>query len=136
MYNFTYFNPRTYEGCDRHSHVGLIQAQIFQSTHPRRVRRYRIKGRVRSCMISIHAPAKGATILFIISSSVLKISIHAPAKGATNRTSGEKEDIIFQSTHPRRVRLSFHQKCMYDKKFQSTHPRRVRHKGGRKKDSV
>ena len=33
--------------------------------------------------ISIHAPAKGATIMALIGFGVIKISIHAPAKGAT-----------------------------------------------------
>ena len=79
--------------------------------------------------ISIHAPAKGATnnpcdLLYYDKT----ISIHAPAKGATKRkisNTGECENfnprtregcdlftilkaspkVLFQSTHPRRVRL-------------------------------
>ena len=34
-------------------------------------------------MISIHAPAKGATFLAYLGVSEFSISIHAPAKGAT-----------------------------------------------------
>ena len=33
--------------------------------------------------ISIHAPAKGATCLFVRFPTIVAISIHAPAKGAT-----------------------------------------------------
>ena len=77
-----------------------------------------------------------------------EISIHAPAKGATADTMAAAEGTLFQSTHPRRVRL-----CTYRRRrpgrsisihapakgatarllplccitlFQSTHPRRVR----------
>ena len=78
--------------------------------------------------ISIHAPAKGATILLRNQKQVFEISIHAPAKGATlfvpivyswlrnfNPRSREGSDKkfssgytpaqIFQSTLPRRERL-------------------------------
>ena len=57
------FNPRTREGCDgtyRKTGVGTI--------------------------ISIHAPAKGATLVRDVQDLASKISIHAPAKGATLTT--------------------------------------------------
>ena len=56
-------------------------------------------------MISIHAPAKGATQPqrpFI--QPIRPISIHAPAKGATANGLMRKEDKTFQSTLPRRER--------------------------------
>ena len=34
-------------------------------------------------LVSIHAPAKGATSLSWINPSAVRVSIHAPAKGAT-----------------------------------------------------
>ena len=103
-------------------------------------------------VISIHAPAKGATYLKAEYLLAIKISIHAPAKGATcfavcimlysNK---------FQSTHPRRVRPGIlliilsaeyfnprtREGCdqlpflplQQQRQFQSTHPRRVRHGG-------
>ena len=44
--------------------------------------------------ISIHAPAKGATVLYLHGLDNNSISIHAPAKGATlykyNKTSAQK----------------------------------------------
>ena len=101
---WSYFNPRTREGCDVcrsvcHSvwdisiHAPakgatcffwrlLQQSKLFQSTHPRRVRH------------------KG-----IISGDVYRIiSIHAPAKGATKYPLSLSSSYRFQSTHPRRVR--------------------------------
>ena len=56
---------------------------VFQSTLPRRERQCLYPLRCPVFQISIHAPAKGATgyVLRILHSS--GISIHAPAKGAT-----------------------------------------------------
>ena len=78
-------------------------------------------------MISIHAPAKGATGQKEKPTIILDISIHAPAKGATcfvvihqyhhqnfNPRTREGCDIIAHPTGPRPMT------------FQSTHPRRVR----------
>ncbi len=55
-----YFNPRSREGSDH------LRRRTFQFR-----------------LISIHAPAKGATIVISVFSVVFVISIHAPAKGAT-----------------------------------------------------
>ena len=57
------FNPRSREGSDEES---------VYSYHVSR--------------ISIHAPAKGATLSYAHDSIVSRISIHAPAKGATKGT--------------------------------------------------
>ena len=54
------------------------------------------------------------------------ISIHAPAKGATLRDVGGFSDIQFQSTLPRRERLRKHFSEKYPDIFQSTLPRRER----------
>ena len=60
-------------------------------------------------LISIHAPAKGATQAKAEKVEKAKISIHAPAKGATLKGAGFESDYyIFQSTHPRRVRQSIY----------------------------
>ena len=121
------FNPRTHEGCDEISDEVKIQLPI-----------------------SIHAPTKGATNMMANPKATNKISIHAPTKGATFLAPKRVCLIVFQSTHPRRVRrvlllavllvdLNFnprtHEGCdaaknlteaANDGKFQSTHPRRVR----------
>mgnify|MGYP001232447485 CR=1 FL=1 len=121
------FNPRTREGCDTvtdvEGHGSCIsihapakgatitkptrqeEIEIFQSTHPRRVRHVKELKILITKGISIHAPAKGATVhveplQFGLSNfnprtregcdkstefsvNTLHISIHAPAKGAT-----------------------------------------------------
>ena len=78
-----YFNPRSREGSDCTTQ-SLLHIQI----------------------ISIHAPAKGATILSKLDEKDLDISIHAPAKGATTDIAGSGYKKIFQSTLPRRERQS------------------------------
>ena len=54
--------------------------------------------------ISIHAPAKGATVLSVLPRSAFPISIHAPAKGATCQIIPAAACPQFQSTLPRRER--------------------------------
>ena len=63
----------------------------FQSTLPRRERRKCGQKLDWSDEISIHAPAKGATVLTVARLWKYQISIHAPAKGATtaDRTAAE-----------------------------------------------
>ena len=83
---------------------------VFQSTHPRGVRQG------------------------IISSGYMEelVSIHAPAWGATLGPAGKKQLGRFQSTHPRGVRPSVDRARRLDMHwFQSTHPRGVRRRDGR-----
>ena len=63
----TNFNPRTREGCD------TVDFLFFASF-----------------FISIHAPAKGATLVKFYTSKDDYISIHAPAKGATRNLLHDK----------------------------------------------
>ena len=65
-------------------HRGINTTVRFQSTHPRRVRRNTMSQFNQTKFISIHTPAKGATIHepgFL--QCRRQISIHTPAKGAT-----------------------------------------------------
>ena len=101
-------------------------------------------------LISIHAPAKGATTRASsrISSTPFQstlprrerrklkqavkngitISIHAPAKGATRTPRCHwRARLLFQSTLPRRERQAEQRKADKTKAFQSTLPRRERH---------
>ena len=55
-------------------------------------------------MISIHAPAWGATIVIGDFFKTRRISIHAPAWGATQPQEGELLHAEFQSTRPRGAR--------------------------------
>ena len=77
--------------------------------------------------ISIHAPAKGATDGTQTEESILLISIHAPAKGATTILWKALTSCRFQSTLPRRERLSQNSVSFSESIFQSTLPRRERH---------
>ena len=77
------FNPRTREGCDICHVITSFLTALFQSTHPRRVRHLSKSLILSSFIISIHAPAKGATFEIEDCYNNFIISIHAPAKGAT-----------------------------------------------------
>ena len=99
------FNPRTREGCDRQNLWVNPSGTSFQSTHPRRVR-LTVTGTLSLLhVVSIHAPAKGATGGRAVGGVRGEVSIHAPAKGATGEImAAQRSNIQFQSTHPRRVR--------------------------------
>ena len=99
-----HFNPHTREGCDSIARAHISFDISFQSTHPRRVRPkderaggtdYKFQSthprRVRLYGPNCRTRRKG-------------ISIHTPAKGATINPWGNGLVIEFQSTHPRRVR--------------------------------
>ena len=58
----------------------------------------------RFTVISIHAPAKGATVSQVYSFRRMRISIHAPAKGAAGSIFQLFFHPVFQSTLPRRKR--------------------------------
>ena len=77
------FNPRTRVGCDGTPMAGRKDIKEFQSTHPRGVRHLRLHAGPLSHVVSIHAPAWGATCG------------HRIQKACGNG---------FQSTHPRGVR--------------------------------
>ena len=98
----------------------------FQSTHPRGVRPIDPRKIGAYKVISIHAPARGATDIEVKISEVKNISIHAPARGATVRLRLRASSRAFQSTHPRGVRLDPCTREALDGVFQSTHPRGVR----------
>ena len=76
-----YFNPRSREGSDSDA-----------------------SDRFSNLAISIHAPAKGATVDRVYCVAVKYISIHAPAKGATAPPVATIIIDTFQSTLPRRER--------------------------------
>ncbi len=77
------FNPRSREGSDE-IHI--------KSDYP--------------TIISIHAPARGATLAEHNKEIGSLISIHAPARGATTQINILQINIIFQSTLPRGERLN------------------------------
>ena len=121
------FNPRTREGCDDTSPAKNKDAAKFQSTHPRGVRQ------VVGCRffvlphVSIHAPARGAT---------LPVYLPIVQHDCFNPRTREGCDLLsfprqvkfpgFQSTHPRGVRRFVADRFLGVPVFQSTHPRGVR----------
>ena len=145
-----HFNPRSREGSDSHAEFDICRAPAFQSTLPRRERLIFFAGCDILSLISIHAPAKGAT-LYVPREQHRRegISIHAPAKGATQyaatsplispdfnprsregsdwcKSSGKRGGHRFQSTLPRRERRSFRRYLAAVFLFQSTLPQRER----------
>ena len=121
------FNPRTRVGCDGNSILAAAPSSMFQSTHPRGVRLKRKCTCFTKHLFQSTHP-RGVRPDATESYGFRRIvSIHAPAWGATGHSSrrptcGRK----FQSTHPRGVR---HDKAVAAEAaiaFQSTHPRGVR----------
>ena len=120
-----HFNPRSREGSDQGDRRGARQEQI--SIHaPAKGATIGLTYKYIAVTISIHAPAKGAThcpdeVVFH-----LAISIHAPAKGATPGDRFGRLTVVFQSTLPRRERQYAFPLITSCASFQSTLPRRER----------
>ena len=85
---FDNFNPRSCERSDR-MRIPLIPLGIFQSTLLREERRIVQAVENINANISIHAPARGATLSHLQQGSLSLISIHAPARGATLCTANQ-----------------------------------------------
>ena len=125
---YTGFNPRTRAGCDVKLFVRFSLGNLFQSTHPCRVRHLLpldvvggiivsihapVQGATPAASmlkwippVSIHAPVQGATVFACSHFAMLQVSIHAPVQGATFEVRWKNSGLRFQSTHPCRVRLS------------------------------
>ena len=103
------------------------QRTEFQSTLPRRERPIGSKQAHGKEKVSIHAPAKGATVYLAVYAMHAVVSIHAPAKGATCLFLARSLSIsLFQSTLPRRERRESEEVAQKMTEFQSTLPRRER----------
>ena len=87
-----YFNPRTRMGCDDETFEGVQKRLEFQSTHPHGVRPAEGLHDSMRLLISIHAPAWGATFAVTFVIEAIHISIHAPAWGATTPKFGDDPD--------------------------------------------
>ena len=77
------FNPRSREGSDDALGVASFLLGLISIHAPAKGATSELPPLFGNILISIHAPAKGATRGGWSSDGVLKISIHAPAKGAT-----------------------------------------------------
>ena len=119
------FNPRTRTGCDAPPSLGYLRDGRFQSTHPHGVR----LSISTACSSPLRFNPRTRTGCDCFSSqSLVKpiVSIHAPARGATNLKVLDGVKISFQSTHPHGVRRLVRLNYILYKKFQSTHPHGVR----------
>ena len=74
-------------------------------------------------LVSIHAPARGATHAPLVISLEPYVSIHAPARGATGLLSSFSIMITFQFTLPRGERRDSCTPKIHDSLFQFTLPR-------------
>ena len=93
------FNPRAREGRDSRPYTAVWQLLLFQSTRPRGARHQPIVVDAEGVIIvSIHAPARGATHNALRRRDEANVSIHAPARGAT-RPKQEKEKCYGVSIH-------------------------------------
>ena len=121
---------------------------MFQSTHPRRVRHLFKSQRVRNTRFNPRTHV-GCDTLSVKSYSTFRCFNPRTHVGCDTKCLPiRRQNIMFQSTHPRRVRLSSKRvgfkflsfnprthvgcdehtlKFLYLIGFQSTHPRRVRH---------
>ena len=126
------FNPRARVGRDATGTILRVLDAMFQSTRPRGARRLRRPeiGRVR--VVSIHAPAWGATRHGARDNAHRVVSIHAPAWGATTTRWWRSPTVL--SFNPRarvgRDGLFPGLRARQDA-FQSTRPRGARHPQGR-----
>ena len=93
-------------GVRLHNAAFFLQNVVFQSTHPHGVRPKYVVKYARIYFVSIHAPTRGATLIFLIT---------------------KYYKIMFQSTHPHGVRHTFARGRQTEQSFQSTHPHGVRH---------
>ena len=99
------FNPRTRTGCDPRTAIFSGSTKAFQSTHPHGVRLDLLNSHIVVLLVSIHAPARGATAQPFNARPRRGVSIHAPARGATRTGWRPRLNGLFQSTHPHGVRL-------------------------------
>ena len=83
-------------------------------------------GRIGYSDVSIHAPARGATIAYCTGTENIVVSVLAPTRGATRALTGVTAEELFQSTHPHGVRLPASLYRQQRLQFQSTHPHGVR----------
>ena len=78
------FNPRTRTGCDL-PELAIAAGQLVSIHAPARGATRHLSLTFLICPVSIHAPARGATYGTAGNPQIQQVSIHAPARGATGR---------------------------------------------------
>ena len=98
------FNPRTHTGCDVKGFKDRLNNIKFQSTHPHGVRHCSLKHCCLCSFVSIHAPTRGATGVWIGGSQFRSFNPRTHT-GCDPRGVDWRQPIPkFQSTHPHGVR--------------------------------
>ncbi len=121
------FNSRTHAGCDRYSAFVRTYIPAFQFTHPRGVRQtVRWNNRLTEDGFQFTHPRGVRLRKFLDAHTIDYVSIHAPTRGATILFIVTLVDRLFQFTHPRGVRHEFLSVLDNEDLFQFTHPRGVR----------
>ena len=119
------FNPRSREGSD-------VRCSVFTSWHLHFNPRSREgSDTAATCAavlaaISIHAPAKGATIPYVVCQWRLRFQYTLPRRERLGLPSRNRRIRLFQSTLPRRERRAQLLGKLHQLRFQSTLPRRER----------
>ena len=108
------FNPRSREGSDKSPATAFLSCTDFNPRSREGSDEPLASFPPTTALISIHAPAKGATVKPTSVAPEVVISIHAPAKGATLNPLYDVRYNRFQSTLPRRERRD---KSIYHKPF-------------------
>ena len=122
------FNPRTRVGCDERKRESFPADEMFQSTHPRGVRREQPVMRQRELSFNPRTRVGCDPSNILTNVAKERVSIHAPAWGATIKKSLPKTAYV--GFNPRtRVGCdhSWVPLILTSSAFQSTHPRGVRH---------
>ena len=121
------FNPRARGGRDLIGRRKPLAYVEFQSTRPRRARHYCLPGDFDHVLVSIHAPAEGATSPRSFFCPTTQ-SFNPRARGGRDPLGASRTGPIlpFQSTRPRRARHEGEFENIFDNMFQSTRPRRAR----------
>ena len=123
----TDFNPRSREGSDKESEVKKIRELHFNPRSREGSDACDKAMYLRAGDISIHAPAKGTTMIKMLADMFLRFQSTLPRRERHIRTPSVFLQVRFQSTLPRRERLDGIIDRTWKFKFQSTLPRRERH---------
>ncbi len=95
-----HFNPRSRKGSDNGQWGWVYKSEISIHAPARGATIMVAFGASAVFIISIHAPARGATECSIVGNYMTFISIHAPARGATEAGYNVPTILVFQSTLP------------------------------------
>ncbi len=123
----TSFNPRARAGRDRPAQSLVSISYTFQSTRPRGARPAANKAEGLPALVSIHAPARGATLLSAYGIEETR-GFNPRARAGRDRTDEGVSclQFRFQSTRPRGARLLRALALEQHYEFQSTRPRGAR----------